>query len=179
MTKYWLMKTEPNVFSYTDLTRAPGATSSWDGVRNYQCRNFMRDDFRVGDGVLIYHSSVDVPGVAGIAQVVREAYPDITALNPDSEYFDPKSAELKQSRWVMVDVQARAALKTPVTLQQMREVSALADMLVLRKGMRLSIQPVTPKEWATICKLGGIDAGDFNQPRSVGGHKSQEFSAVH
>lgn len=167
MTRYWLMKTEPDVFSYEDLIKAPNSTSSWDGVRNYQCRNFMRDDFKIGDGVLIYHSSIEVPCIAGIAEVVREAYPDPTALNPESEYFDPKSQESGHSRWVMVDVQARSKLKKSVTLQDLRKKPELSEMLVLRKGTRLSIQPVTPEEWRMICELGGVNDKNTSDLRSL------------
>lgn len=147
------MKTEPDVFSYDDLERRPGQTEHWDGVRNYQARNFMRDQFRIGDQVLFYHSRTDSPGIVGIAEVVKEAYPDPSALDPKSPYFDPKSAALGQSRWVMVDVQAKKRLARAVTLEDMRREPRLAQMLVLQKGQRLSIQPVSEDEWDVISRL--------------------------
>lgn len=152
------MKSEPDVFSFDDLTRRPKQTESWDGVRNFQARNFMRDQFRCGDKVLFYHSSTEIPGVYGLAEVVREAYPDPTALNAKSPYYDEKSAQDGVSRWVMVDVQAKERLREPVTLAMIRNTPALKDMLVLKKGQRLSIQPVTRQEWETICRLGKPEA---------------------
>ncbi len=152
--QYWLMKTEPDVFSFDDLVARPKQTEPWDGIRNYQARNMMRDDFCCGDEVLIYHSNAKPPGIVGIAEVVREAYPDHTALDESSKYFDPKSAEKGVSRWVMVDVKAKARLRNFLSLNELREVSGLEDMALLRKGQRLSIQPVTAKEWQVIVKLG-------------------------
>ncbi len=153
MTRYWLMKTEPSVFSFEDLWNAPSRTTGWDGVRNYQARNFMRDDFRLGDQVLIYHSSTDEPGIVGIAEVAREAYPDETALDRKSPYFDEKSKQQGESRWVKVDVKAKAKFRQTVTLKACREDKRLAAMLLLQKGQRLSIQPVTPEQWRVICEL--------------------------
>jgi predicted RNA-binding protein with PUA-like domain len=151
---YWLMKTEPDVFSFEDLVNSPNSISCWEGVRNYQARNFMRDEFRIGDGVLIYHSRQKFPAVVGVAEVVREAYDDFFALNPKSPYFDEKSAKIKKSRWVMVDVQAHSAFKTPVTLQQCRQEKTLKDMLLIKPGQRLSIQPVRKSQWDFIINLG-------------------------
>ncbi len=148
------MKTEPDTFSWDDLVRAPKRTTSWEGVRNYQARNLMRDEMRVGDHVFIYHSSCAEPGIAGTATVVKAAHPDMTALNPKSPYYDPKSEANGESRWAMVAVQAAAVFTSPVTLQQLRQTDELADMVLLRRGSRLSVQPVTAAAWALICKLG-------------------------
>ncbi len=154
MLAYWLMKTEPDVFSFDDLVRRPQRTEHWDGVRNYQARNFMRDQFRKGDEVFIYHSSTDIPAIAGIAEVVREAYPDPSALDPKSEYFDEKSKNLGESRWVMVDVKAKARFSKPVSLATIRGTRGLEKMPLLQRGQRLSIQPVSADEWKLIVKLG-------------------------
>lgn len=151
---YWLMKTEPNVFAFDDFLKHPHHRAGWEGVRNYQARNFMRDQFKMGDLVLIYHSSCPEPGVVGLAKVVREAYPDTTALDPQSPYFDSKSRQGASSRWVMVDLEATDFFSSPVPLRKIREVSELQNMLLIRPGQRLSIQPVTPLEWETICQLG-------------------------
>jgi predicted RNA-binding protein with PUA-like domain len=145
---YWLMKTEPDVFSWTDLERKKIA--SWDGVRNYQARNYMRDDFRVGDRVLFYHSSCAEPGIAGIAEVVRASYPDPTALDPKSEYFDPASLKSGESRWVMVDLAPLRKFSKFAALAEIKQKSELQSMLLLRKGQRLSVQPVLPIEFAEI-----------------------------
>jgi len=151
--RYWLMKTEPDVFSFDDLLRAPKKTTSWEGVRNYQARNFMRDDFKVGDLVFIYHSNAgDETGIAGIAEVVKGAYGDQAAMNPKSPYFDEKSAKAGASRWVVVDVRAVRKFKTPVTLSQIKSTPGLERMAVVQKGQRLSVQPVTPQEWGIIEK---------------------------
>ncbi len=154
--KYWLMKTEPETFSWQDLMQRPGRLESWDGVRNYQARNFMRDEFAEGQEVFIYHSSTAEPGIVGVARIARAAYPDPTALRPDSPYFDPKSAEAGKSRWVMVDVEAVASFATPITLQSLREHPKLQDMVLLQRGQRLSIQAVRPEEWKIICEMAKI-----------------------
>jgi len=151
--RFWLMKTEPEVFSFDDLMAAPGKTTCWEGVRNYQARNMMRDDFKTGDMVLVYHSNANPPGVAGIARVVREAYPDPAALDPKSEYFDEKSKAEGKSRWVMVDIQAVSPARQVVSLDLLRSTKGLEAMQVLKKGQRLSIQPVTASEWGIVCKL--------------------------
>lgn len=150
---YWLMKTEPDVFSFDDLVRAPKRTTCWEGVRNYQARNFMRDDFRVGDRVLIYHSNIPEAGVYGIAEVARAGYPDLTALDPKSKYHDPK-AKGEQSPWIMVDVKATERLKRPVTRERLQSSPGLKEMMVLRKGSRLSVQPVTKAEFDIVRRLG-------------------------
>ena len=150
---YWLMKSEPSVFSLEDLKASPGRTTSWEGVRNYQARNFMRDAMRVGDGVLFYHSNCRVPGVVGLAEVVREAYPDPSAFDPRSPYHDPKGNPLKP-RWIMVDVKYQEAFPHMVTLSTIRKEPKLSGMLLLRRVQRLSIQPVTPQEFKIIVALG-------------------------
>lgn len=147
----WLMKTEPEAFSIDDLKRKK--KSGWDGVRNYQARNYMRDSMRKGDAVLIYHSSTDPTGVAGLARVSRESHPDPTAWDPDSKYFDPKSTP-QEPRWFMVEVEFVEKFPAVVKLEAMRADPALADMLVLKRGMRLSIQPVEKPHYERIVKLG-------------------------
>ena len=146
--RYWLMKSEPGECSIDDLVSAPSQTVPWVGVRNYQARNFMRDDMRPGDGVLFYHSSCPEPGVAGLAEVASAPYPDATQFDPKSPYFDPKSAP-ESPRWLHVDV--KLVRKTRLLpLAEMREAPELATMQVLRRGNRLSITPVTPAEWAAV-----------------------------
>ncbi|MDY7536947.1 EVE domain-containing protein [Undibacterium sp. RTI2.1] len=146
---YWLMKSEPDEVSIDDALSA--SSIAWFGVRNYQARNFMRDAMKVGDGVLFYHSSCAEPGIAGLAEVASSAYPDHTQFDPQSHYFDPKASQ-ENPRWMMVDI--RALRKTRLlSLAELRTHGALADMLVLQKGSRLSITPVTAAEWAVIMKL--------------------------
>ena len=148
--RYWLMKSEPSVYSIDDLQR--DGSTSWEGVRNYQARNFMRDDMRVGDGVLFYHSNAKPMGIYGVAEVVREAYPDDTAFDPASRYHDPKSDPAKPT-WLMVDVGYVRTFKAPVTLSALKEIPGLEDMMVIRKGSRLSVQPVTPQEWDIVLRV--------------------------
>ena len=150
--RYWLMKTEPDEFSWDDLEKKPKKTGSWDGVRNYQARNFMRDEFKRGDLVLFYHSSCQTPGIYGLAKVVKEAYPDPSALDKKSEYFDEKSFKDGESRWMMVDVQAVERFSMPATLEEIRREPALKTMLLLRPGQRLSVQPVEEKHAEYILK---------------------------
>jgi len=145
---YWLMKSEPDEASITDLAHA--GTLPWTGVRNYQARNFMRDDMRLGDGVLFYHSSCAEPGVAGLAEVCSAAYPDATQFDPVSHYFDPKSKP-EAPRWVHVDVRWRETTRL-LSLKEMREAPELAGMVVLQRGSRLSITPVAPTEWQAVLK---------------------------
>ena len=152
--KYWLLKTEPDVFSLEDLIECSNSTDSWDGIRNYQARNFMRDEFCKGDKVFIYHSNTKEMGIYGLAEVVREAYPDHTALDPDGKYFDAKSAEKGESRWVMVDIKATHRFTKPVLLKDLKGMAALAEMPLLQRGQRLSIQPVGKAEWQLIKALG-------------------------
>ena len=146
--RYWLMKSEPDECSIDDALAAPDATVPWTGVRNYQARNFMRDDMRVGDGVLFYHSSCAEPGIAGIARVASGAKPDPTKFDPHSPYFDAKS-QPDAPRWQLVDVQALRKTRV-LGLAEMRSVPELAEMQVLKRGNRLSITPVTPQEWQVI-----------------------------
>ena len=147
--QYWLMKSEPGELSIDDALVAK--TNPWFGVRNYQARNFMRDNMRVGDGVLFYHSSCAEPGIAGIAEVASTAYPDDTQFDHASKYFDPK-ATAENPRWMMVDIKAIRKTKL-LSLSLMRACEALSDMVVLKKGSRLSINPVTVADWKTIMKL--------------------------
>ena len=151
--RHWLMKSEPSECSIDDLAAAPAKTVPWVGVRNYQARNFMRDDMAVGDGVLFYHSSCPEPGIAGLAKVASKAYPDSTQFDPESHYFDPKSSA-DAPRWLHVDV--KLVRKTRLlSLAEMRQTPSLASMQVLKRGNRLSITPVTDGEWeAVLAALG-------------------------
>lgn len=151
--RYWLLKSEPTSFSFDHLLAAPGQTTCWDGVRNYQARNFMRDEMRVGDLVLFYHSSVEPAGVAGVAEVVRAAYPDHTAFDPDDPHFDPSSRP-DAATWVMVDVRAVERFPRLVTLGTLRSTAALAGMELLRRGSRLSVQPVVEADFELVRRLG-------------------------
>jgi predicted RNA-binding protein with PUA-like domain len=149
--RYWLMKSEPDDFSIDDLMRAAKKTTPWFGVRNYQARNYMRDEMQLGDQALFYHSSCEVPGIAGIVEIARLAYPDATQFDYKSRYFDPKSTRAKP-RWFNVDV--RLAKKTRlVPLTELREYPQLADMRLLQRGNRLSITPVEPEEWKFIMSV--------------------------
>ncbi|MDC8758994.1 EVE domain-containing protein [Janthinobacterium fluminis] len=149
--QYWLMKSEPDEVSIDDVMAAPARTVPWFGVRNYQARNFMRDGMRVGDGVLFYHSSCPQPGVAGLAEVASAAYPDASQYQAGGKYFDPKATP-EQPRWVSVDVRGRRKTRL-LPLAEMRQVAALEDMLLLKKGSRLSITPVTRAQWDAIVAL--------------------------
>ncbi len=149
--RYWLMKTEPNTYSWDDLKAAPQRTDCWDGIRNYQARNYLRE-MQLGDTVFIYHSQVQPASIMGIARVTRTAYPDPTQFDPAGKYFDPKS-QPDNPRWDMVDVQAVSEFDTPIPLPELRQTPGLEAMVLLRKGMRLSIQPVTPQEWQIITSL--------------------------
>lgn len=151
--RYWLMKSEPSAFSIDDLAKSPKRTTCWDGVRNYQARNFMRS-MAVGDQVLFYHSSADPPAVVGIAEVVREAYPDDTQFDKSSKHYDPES-DPSTPRWDMVDIMHRQTFKTSLSLDRLKREPKLKGMVLLRKGSRLSVQPVTASEWAVILKLAG------------------------
>lgn len=153
--RYWLLKTEPEDFSYQDLARCPDQTTSWEGVRNYQARNLLRDEVRKGDGVLVYHSNADPPAVVGTAEVVREAYPDPFQFDRSSRYFDPQ-ADPSEPRWLSIEIRYGQPLARPVPLSELREARALAGMGLLRRGNRLSVQPVTAAEWEAILKLGGL-----------------------
>ncbi len=151
--RHWLMKSEPTECGIDDLATAPRQTVPWVGVRNYQARNFMRDEMRVGDGVLFYHSSCPEPGIAGLAKVASTAYADATQFDPQSHYFDPKSSPAAP-RWQHVDVSLTRKTRL-LPLSEMRELPALASLQVLRRGNRLSITPVTPDEWAAVLAVLG------------------------
>jgi len=151
--RYWLMKSEPAEVSIDDALAAPAQTISWYGVRNYQARNYMRDAMQVGDGVLFYHSSCAEPGVAGVARIASGAYPDPTQFDPDSKYFDPK-ATLETPRWLQVDVQALNKTRL-ISLAELRSHGELTDMLILKRGNRLSITPLSADEWHRIVRIAG------------------------
>jgi len=150
---FWLFKSEPGCFSFDDLKKKPEMTEHWDGVRNYQARNFLRDSIRVGDQVLFYHSNIPQPSVVGVAEVVREGYPDFTALDPNGEHFDPKASPGKPI-WYMVDVRYSKPLLKQVSLEEIKNHPLLGDMPLVKRS-RLSIQPVTEAEWQTILTMGG------------------------
>ncbi|HUX34308.1 MAG TPA: EVE domain-containing protein [Gemmatimonadaceae bacterium] len=150
---YWLVKTEPSAFSFDDLVASPRKTTGWDGVRNYQARNFMRDGMQQGDLVLFYHSNADPTAVMGVARVVREAYPDPTAFDRNDSHYDAKST-LEAPTWMMVDLQAVERFTQPVALGALRGVKGLEKMALLQKGSRLSVQPVTAREFEIVRKLG-------------------------
>ncbi|MBY0550853.1 MAG: EVE domain-containing protein [Candidatus Obscuribacterales bacterium] len=149
---YWLVKSEPDVFSISDLEAAKGKTTCWDGVRNYQARNTMRDLMKKGDHVFFYHSNAEPSAIAGIAEVVKEGYPDHTAFDPEDDHFDPKSKK-DSPTWFMVDVKHVRTFKKPLSLDDLRQVKGLENMVLLQKGSRLSVQPVTEKEWNLVLKL--------------------------
>ncbi|MDX2184071.1 MAG: EVE domain-containing protein [Gemmatimonadaceae bacterium] len=153
--RYWLMKSEPDVFSFDDLWAAPHRTSGWDGVRNFQARNYMRDAMAVGDGVLFYHSNAEPPHIAGIAEVASLAYPDPTQFDAASEYFEPRATP-DAPVWMQVDVRAVARFTSPVTLPMLKTSKGLEGLELLRKGSRLSVQVVSPLHWSRITKLGGL-----------------------
>lgn len=150
--QYWLMKSEPSVFSYDDLTREPDGTAMWDGVRNYQARNLLRDEIKKGDQVLFYHSNEKPIGVVGVCTVVREGYPDPTQFDSKAKYYDPKSNE-DDPRWFVVDVKAKKKLARVVTLEEIKATPSLQEMKLVQKGQRLSVQPVTEKEFETIVAM--------------------------
>lgn len=149
--RYWLMKSEPSVYSIEDLQR--DGTTGWEGVRNYQARNFMRDDMKPGDLILFYHSNAEPPGVAGIAKVARAAYPDASACDPKSKYFDPK-ATADNPIWMTVDVAFAERFAAPVSLAELKSDPALAGMAVLQRGQRLSVQPVDPAHFRIVREMG-------------------------
>ncbi len=150
---HWLFKTEPGCFSFDDLKNRPDMTEPWDGVRNFQARNLLRDSIKAGDLVLFYHSNIPRPTVVGLATVVREGYPDHTALDPASEHFDPKSSPVNPI-WYMVDVRYLKEMAQPVTLEEIKATPLLADMPLVNRS-RLSVQPVTPEQWQVILAMGG------------------------
>lgn len=150
---YWLMKSEPEAFSIDDLKKMK--RDCWDGVRNYQVRNMMRDDMKKGDLAFFYHSNAKPPGIVGVMEVVKEAYPDHTAFDPEDHHYDPKS-DPDNPRWLMIDVQFKQKFKSMVSLDQLRHTKGLEDMLVVRKGSRLSVTPITSKEWKIILALSEV-----------------------
>ena len=150
--RYWLMKSEPSEFSIDDLAQRPHQTEPWDGVRNYQARNMMRDDMKVGDSIFFYHSNCDVPGIVGIAQVKREAYPDPTAFDPQNKHYDPKSQPEKPT-WLMVDVGFVRKLTRAITLAELKDKAELEGLALVRRGNRLSVMPMTENQWHFILGL--------------------------
>jgi len=152
--RYWLLKTEPTSFSFRDLQKSPARTTSWDGVRNFQARNSLRDDMRPGDLVFIYHSSCDPAGIAGIAEVVRGGYPDPSAFDRADSHYDPKSKP-ESPTWYVVDVRAVREFPRFITLDELRGVKGLEKMVLLQRGSRLSVQPVREEEWKAIVAIGG------------------------
>lgn len=157
--KYWLFKSEPDVFGIDDLAAMPGQTEHWDGIRNYQARNMLRDEVRPGDQVFFYHSNCPQPAIVGIMEVVRDGYPDHTAFDPDAHYFDPKSNP-DEPRWFMVDVRFVRHLARPVSLQELKTVAGLEEMPLLRRGNRLSIMPVSAEQWTIVLNLEHQKTGD-------------------
>jgi predicted RNA-binding protein with PUA-like domain len=149
---YWLMKSEPDVFGIDHLKSRPRKTEHWDGVRNYQARNMMRDEMKKGDLVFFYHSNCAEPGIVGIMKVVREGYPDHTAFDPQQKYYDPKS-DPDNPRWDMVDVQYQRETRRVITLAELKQHKELQDCPLVRKGNRLSIMPITPQQWELILQL--------------------------
>jgi len=149
---YWLMKSEPEAFSIDDLQQRPDQTEHWDGVRNYQARNMMRDDMKIGDQIFFYHSNCKLPGIVGIAEVVKESYPDFTAFDPDDKHFDPKSNPDKPT-WFMVDVKFVRKLQRTISLQELKQQPELSDLALVRRGNRLSIMPVTEQQWGSVLAL--------------------------
>ncbi len=152
--RHWLMKSEPDAFSIDDLAAMPEGIDHWDGVRNYQARNLMRDEMRVGDPIFFYHSMCKQPGIVGLMEVCREAYPDFTAFDPRAKYHDPKSRP-EDPRWFMVDVRYLRHLRRLISLEELKAYTPgpLEDFPLLRKGNRLSVLPATPEQWAFILSL--------------------------
>ena len=148
--QYWLMKSEPDVYGFDDLKKEK--TDHWDGIRNYQARNFMRDKMKKGDLAFFYHSNCEEPGIAGIMKIQKEAYPDFTAFDPKQKYYDPKSG-VSNPRWYMVDVQYVRRLKRFISLKELKQHKPLQNMRLLQRGNRLSILPIQKKEWDYILKL--------------------------
>ena len=155
------MKSEPDVYSYAHLEAAPKRTTLWDGVRNYQARNMMRDDMKVGDLVLYYHSNTKPPGVVGVARVVREGYPDPTQFDPKDSHFDPKS-DPENPRWYVVDIQAVAPMERDVSLDDIKANPKLAEMAVVQRGQRLSVQPVAAAHFREVLRMGGLKGTDLS-----------------
>ncbi len=149
---YWLMKSEPATFSLDDLYHRPNQTEPWDGVRNYQARNMMRDDMKCGDLIFFYHSNCAEPSIVGIMTVVKESYPDTSAFEPNNKHFDPKS-DPTAPRWMMIDVQYVSTLSRPISLKTLKQQPELADLALVKRGNRLSIMPVSKAQWDVILAL--------------------------
>lgn len=149
---YWLMKSEPNEFGIDDLFKKPDQIEHWDGVRNYQARNMMRDDMKLGDRIFLYHSNCDEPGIVGIIEIVREGYPDYLAWDPNDKHFDPKSTEDKP-RWFMVDVKFVKKLSRTISLKELKQQPELEELALVRRGNRLSIMPVSKQQWDFILAM--------------------------
>ena len=157
MVRYWLMKSDPDTFGIGDLRKSPRQTTCWDGVRNYQARNLLRDEIRVGDRVLFYHSQEKPPAVVGTAEVVRAGYPDPTQFDRRSKGYDPKS-ERSDPRWYAVDIRLQREFRRPVSLPEIRDCAALKEMVLVRRS-RLSVQPVTDGQWKTILNMAARSPG--------------------
>jgi predicted RNA-binding protein with PUA-like domain len=160
VARHWLLKTDPESFSFDDLWAAPKRRATWDGVRNHQARNFLRDSMRSGDHVLVYHSRADPPGVAGIARIFGAARPDPTQFDAADEHFDPK-ARREDPTWYAIDIQALARVKRYVSLEMLHSDPRLARMFVVQRGQRLSVQPVQPGDWRVVLELAGLDPEEF------------------
>ncbi len=176
----WLVKSEPDCFSIADLAAAPGGATCWSGVRNYQARNFMRDGMKLGDEVLYYHSNAEPPAIVGRAVVSREAYPDHTALDPADDHFDPKSSP-ENPIWQMVDIRYVEAFSRPLPLEALRGVKGLESMELLKRGSRLSVQPVAAKEFDIILSLAHASNGQSQKaplPKSVKQKVAKQKAAV-
>lgn len=149
--KYWLMKSEPETFSMDDLMTRPRQTEHWDGVRNYQARNFLRDQMKKGDLAFFYHSNCKIPGIVGIVEIAKEGYPDFTAFDSQSKYFDADSSPDKP-RWYMVDIKFKEKFNKIISLEELKNIPELENMPLVRKGNRLSVMPVTENEWKVILR---------------------------
>jgi predicted RNA-binding protein with PUA-like domain len=149
---YWLMKSEPDTFSIDDLKKRPHQSEHWDGVRNYQARNFMRDEMKLHDQVFFYHSNCKVPGIVGIMEIAKESYPDFSAFDPDDKHYDPKS-DPNRPTWMMVDVKFISKLARTITLSELKQHTELADLALVKRGNRLSIMPVNERQWEFILSL--------------------------
>lgn len=164
--KYWLFKSEPSAYCIRDLAGEKDQTTFWDGVRNYQARNFLRDSIQVGDRVLFYHSNSDPMAIVGTAEVVRTGYPDHTAFDPQSNHFDPKSDRAAPT-WFMVDIRLLQVFPAPLMRDELKAVQPLQNMMLLQRGSRLSVQPVTSDEWFTVLRLAGVPDVSFQQLKRV------------
>ena len=161
---FWLFKSEPSCFSFADLVARPGSASGWDGVRNFQARNYLRDEVKPGDGVLFYHSNANPPAIAGVAEVIAGGRPDPSAFDPSAEHFDPRSRR-ESPTWYEVTIRAVRAIDPPLSLRKLMEVTELDGMELFRKGSRLSIQKVRPEEWSAVLKLAGHAETEEDPPR--------------